>query len=481
METVIAANGEAALTHQGVALFSLYRPSLDVEKQAARTQAEPGRSFVVLFGSALGYSAKAFMKMGFSPSDLALCPLAEESSTGRPETSIAGLTVTDPGKLSVWLEEQLKQRKKPLFFALDGYRRAFPERLSEMEGAALKALKIATENLKVTAYFSKLWCLNAARNLRTAQTKQNTFVLKEKPARMKAPVLIAAAGPSLDDALDWIREHRSGFLLISVLSAARTLLSAGIVPDAVVLSDAGPANRLHAAGLPPEVPVFSGVYAYSGWIASMPNPWIMDDFIRECRNPSYALGEPSVVMDALALAGRITEGECWIAGFDLSYPLSAKSHSASNALFELREVCENRLNPRLKRASDFMARRDLKRDGEKLTQPQFALMAEAARRYPGVFAFPGCASIPGWKRWEPSRPLLENADKEWMAFLDACPGFPAYEKEAEAWLARIGQKWQDTENGGVFLREMLSGMDEALYRDYRDGKLGMILGDRRGE
>lgn len=54
------------------------------------------------------------------------------------------------------------------------------------------------------------------------------------------PYLIVAAGPSLDFELEFIKENREKFNIISVGSAFKSLINAGVKPDAIVIIDAKP-------------------------------------------------------------------------------------------------------------------------------------------------------------------------------------------------------------------------------------------------
>ena len=82
------------------------------------------------------------------------------------------------------------------------------------------------------------------------QTQQALWnALNQKPLRVLAPerleadtpVVLVASGPSLNDQLDWLREHQTTLNLVAAGSALGALLRSGIRPDAVVFleRDAG--------------------------------------------------------------------------------------------------------------------------------------------------------------------------------------------------------------------------------------------------
>lgn len=70
---------------------------------------------------------------------------------------------------------------------------------------------------------------NIADNRLPAKLLQNAFRGKT--------VVIMAGGPSLDDALPWVKQHRHKFVVFSVSRISRQLLAAGIEPDIVFSVD----------------------------------------------------------------------------------------------------------------------------------------------------------------------------------------------------------------------------------------------------
>jgi hypothetical protein len=58
------------------------------------------------------------------------------------------------------------------------------------------------------------------------------------PEAVEKPVLVAGAGPSLDDYLDFIKERRTQLYILAVDTAYAPLRSAGICPDMVLLQEA---------------------------------------------------------------------------------------------------------------------------------------------------------------------------------------------------------------------------------------------------
>jgi hypothetical protein len=90
--------------------------------------------------------------------------------------------------------------------------------------------------------FGALWARNLARN----ETRRDVRPLSALRDRWKGcPAVIAAAGPSLADAMDWIAEHRRRVVLVAVDTAWPALHRRGLEPDVLVVLDGQYWNGRH--------------------------------------------------------------------------------------------------------------------------------------------------------------------------------------------------------------------------------------------
>lgn len=91
-------------------------------------------------------------------------------------------------------------------------------------------------NLATVTNLGPTWQYNTLKNLRTICTspgiKHLNGIFRNKPA------IIAAAGPSLDEAIPYLKEIANRFVLIAVGTSLKPLLKNGITPDIVVTVDA---------------------------------------------------------------------------------------------------------------------------------------------------------------------------------------------------------------------------------------------------
>lgn len=356
-----ARDGSPTLKKNGVYLLSRYRPLSDAVRFIDSIIKPDG--FYILFGGALGYSTRALLDRQVFPDSILVIEPEESLLEYQRRACSSVKALPSPAALSAILETALRNRRKPVFAVMESYRKAYPEECSVQEKEFINALRIAAENVKVSSFFSRLWFLNLARNLSFASAGRAEAADFKAPVT-DAPVIVTAAGFSLDRHMPGLVRNRDRFILLSVLSSQGAALNSGIVPDAVVITDGGAANIIHAGGLPEHVPVLSSVYANSALLSGIKNPVLFFDLETEwkaCREGrrSFMLDNPSVTVDAGLAAQKLTTGPVIFCGFDLSYSQVYGSHNRDNALTLKLNGMENRLKTRYNSFLSFCRRKDL--------------------------------------------------------------------------------------------------------------------------
>ncbi len=383
-EIITAKNGGKTIKKDGVFLLSPSHPE-DVNKNLERNNIAPENHFFILFSACLGYQIEALKNKGVAQEDIFIFEpdkiLEEYLLKNYSDVKIFHLS----SSISEAFEKKLFSRKKPIIIALESFKRAYPDIYQNFIERIKSELAASVENLKVSAYFSKVWFINFIRNLSSSSDQSNRFFLDNKIENylgnkdLNLPVVIAASGPSLNSAAADIKKNQGRMIIFSVLSATQTLINYGIKPDFIVISDAGAANKLHGFCLPADIPVFASVYSSSAFLSSIRNPVIFYDLNDEIDRPALQLKFPSVTIDAGLLANRFSTGPVIFCGFDLSYSIKHGSHSSGNALIYYRENIINRLNPLLNHLSSFLKRRDIMPLDEGLfTNKQFLMVKETA-------------------------------------------------------------------------------------------------------
>jgi hypothetical protein len=84
---------------------------------------------------------------------------------------------------------------------------------------------------------SKNWGIKSLSNLKDIQNALPVEIFKDQFKNI--PVIIASAGPSLDNELENLKNHRDKFILISVNTSLRALLKNDIIPDFCAACEVG--------------------------------------------------------------------------------------------------------------------------------------------------------------------------------------------------------------------------------------------------
>jgi hypothetical protein len=110
-----------------------------------------------------------------------------------------------------------------------------------IRAAVSRALIAVSADYSVQSHFGKIWMRNALMNLRLLRAGQGQL-----PSRGgKQWAFIAAAGPSLEDALEPVRRHREACCVIATDTAYGALLGLGITADVFVSIDAQNVSHRH--------------------------------------------------------------------------------------------------------------------------------------------------------------------------------------------------------------------------------------------
>ena len=188
-------------------------------------------------------------------------------------------------------------------------------------------------SLVTTRFFGKRWIFNTFRNFNTIET----FII---PARRSSPVLVTGSGPSLSDSLKLIQSRRGRLFVLALSSSLRTLLSAGIQPDAVISTDPGFWASVLLRDLGDKsTPVLSPLSASLPHPAVETSPIVLlnqdtffeNSLLEHTRLPFLLIPpEGTVAATAVKAALELTCGPVITAGFDFCYRdifLHARPHA----------------------------------------------------------------------------------------------------------------------------------------------------------
>lgn len=155
--------------------------------------------------------------------------------------------------------------------------------------------------------------------------------------------IVLGAGPSLDDHIAWIQEHRHKLFILAASRLCKRLYRRyKLAPDIVVSVDSQEVNYQHGRwlfDLPPE----KTILAYSNHVSPQLvaqwhgrscyigdlYPW---DSVDNITDNMQEEGGPTVSNSALVLAGKMGFDTILLSGVDLCTPLGVASHSGSRRI-----------------------------------------------------------------------------------------------------------------------------------------------------
>ncbi|MDR3160738.1 MAG: DUF115 domain-containing protein [Spirochaetaceae bacterium] len=312
------------------ALHSQYNPQAEAERYVASLTIREGVRFFILIEPGLGYAVPVlrkrypqariialhvsdFFDASVPPmlrADAAWCP-----GRGVPVQRFLEREIPDIEGRSIGLIEW-----RP---ALDAYGEDYLRLLSE----AVDFIKRLDANARTVRGFGRRWVRNVFRNLRLMR---NVLTLPQT----SIPLIVAGAGPSLEETATLIREKQAqGYGVLAASSSLEALLARGIGPNLVISTDGGAwaslhlfgAWRAHREGLPLALGA-AITAAIPSQCGDLPVLVISDGSLwqalalQSAALPFIALpARGTVTAAALDLAFTLTRGEVSIAGTDLGH------------------------------------------------------------------------------------------------------------------------------------------------------------------
>lgn len=184
-----------------------------------------------------------------------------------------------------------------------------------------RALRNIRDDFSVQAHFGLAWFRNTIRNL----------PLAEKPSKPLPPVrnaLVCAAGPSLEDQLEEIRDRGRGAILIATDTSLPVLKAAGLEPDAVISIDCQHISYYHFVGEQPGIPLVLDLASpptvarrFSDLrFVSSGHPFCRYVSTRWKAFPAIDTSGGNVAFAALSLAESLGAESATLYGADYSYP-----------------------------------------------------------------------------------------------------------------------------------------------------------------
>lgn len=240
-------------------------------------------------------------------------------------------------------QEQAALLQLPAYFRIDGVR--LERSLGALDGTD-------PQYIELTAHLDAH--LTAERFRKTAELNLAPFI---EPNILSAPnfhggidrfknlfagqrAVIIAGGPSLDDQIDWLLEHRDTLFIIAVSRVSGRLQDVGITPDIVVTVDPFPISLTVSRQMfdfPEQTVLMASSHPYPRITNRWPHslfctgplvPW-PDDSVND-RDALSSAG-PTVTHMAAQLAGYMGFREVIFCGLDLCHTPDGRTHAAGSS------------------------------------------------------------------------------------------------------------------------------------------------------
>jgi hypothetical protein len=347
----LARDGSPTASYGNARIHSAYDPWKEARKFAeSRIGGVPDHGTVIIIGAALGYLDCLIRRLrpGVSIIAVHLDPVLFESRIDQHDP---------PGKVARWhpgmnidFESFLYGRlKEPSLAGLRiiewppaaEFRRELADSVLSVISRIVRRL---SGNISSTAAFGRAWIRNSLRNFTEAE-----YVLI--PRISGRAVVLAASGPSLEDALPILRRNRDKFQLWALPSSMAALIDSGLTPDLIISTDPGYWAALHSRyftrGCPVAMPL-SAVPLGGGnrplLIIDQGTPG--DELLgKGCAWPSVSLPEAgTVAATALELWKHLSRNILILAGLDLCWR-DLMSHVRPHTFDGWLSTQESRINP----------------------------------------------------------------------------------------------------------------------------------------
>jgi len=322
-------------------LHSSYDPEGEA-KRIVQASYSSGAETVVVIGMGLGYTVRELIKeqcqVLIVEPDVALmrsCFELVDIQDILKNPLVYLLAEPDYETLMLFLQEL--DPRSVLIFENPAYMNLYPEQCAMYTGVVQKFKEKDIINKNTIKRFGKRWVRNIVKNL----LELESFIpLKAYRGLMEGlPILVLAAGPSLDSILPYVHELSRRFVLVAVDTACKSVKTVDCTPDFVVVADPQYWNARHLdwavfpeSRLVSEIAVWPSVF-HTKWkhvllaASQYPLGKYIESYVSLELGPIRAGG--SVATSAWDFARQLGASTIYMAGLDLAYP-NCKSHARAS-------------------------------------------------------------------------------------------------------------------------------------------------------
>ncbi|MDR1031233.1 MAG: DUF115 domain-containing protein [Treponema sp.] len=338
-------------------LHSRYNPQKEAEKYLASLDLPLGIRFFILIEPGREYLIPLLYHKFPLAKIIALHLDAPSLPTAAEEILVQRWSPEQGIPLQTFLEQEIPDTLAAAIRiiewrpALTAYREEYRRILAE----TVDFIKRIDANTRTTYAFGRRWFRNFFKNLRLIHR-----VLVQNTAAASIPVIVSAAGPSLETAIPLIKDLQcqSPHLILAVSSSVQALRGRGMVPDVIIATDGGGWACFHLyeclRGIDPHAPLVLAA-SLSAALPSQCEGLVLlpisdgslwqQQILQSLGLPCISLPQRGTVSaSALDLALRLTQGKIYLTGMDLAHK-DIRTHARPYSFDRLLEAKASRLNP----------------------------------------------------------------------------------------------------------------------------------------
>lgn len=220
-------NNEKTFQINSIFYHSSYSPEKEAQRFAENINAQ-NPSIIFLVEPGFNYTYK-FLKEKFPQTKIAAIKLIQELPVQKWDYSFNFSSELQNDLIKTFSEDQLLSS---IMINWPQAEKLFSEDVNAVWQAYKQAMIYAKTVLITREYFEKKWLINSV----------NFFIYSKKyliPKTTQKPVIVAASGPSLKNAIPTLKKLRDNFVLVGLSSAITALLKNNLTPDFCMSCDGG--------------------------------------------------------------------------------------------------------------------------------------------------------------------------------------------------------------------------------------------------
>ncbi|RYL95803.1 DUF115 domain-containing protein [Sporolactobacillus sp. THM7-4] len=324
-------------------VHSKYDPEKEGAQLISRIESLEQCDHIIFIGSGLGYAilalAKAFPQIKisiFEPDPQVLLQLFSYQRLDKLSSQIGFITCNEKKLEDYIFVTAQKKQDRFKFYILPFYEREYSGRVKELINTLNNGIRLKNNNVETNFVFQQRWILNVLKNFPVILRTPNILLDIGSEVFKGKPVVLVAAGPSLNFEWENLRSIKKNGLayIFSVGSAINALIKHDIYPDAVCTYDPQEKNaqvvQIIVDKQIKQIPLIFGSSVGYETLENYPGPMAHMMISEDTFSPQVLrtttgvevpsiMDQPSIAIITLELLARLQVGSIILVGQNLGF------------------------------------------------------------------------------------------------------------------------------------------------------------------